>query len=69
MAGDGDGPDLSLRSRLRRHPVLLTTAVAAAVHLLWFFFFANSGGDIASGQYDLGSVTASSCCRLSSRRS
>ncbi|MET8923773.1 MFS transporter [Streptomyces sp. NPDC004623] len=46
--GDGDGPDLSLRSRLRRHPVLLTTAVAAAVHLLWFFFFANSGGDIAA---------------------
>ncbi|MER7902526.1 MFS transporter [[Kitasatospora] papulosa] len=45
---DGDGPDLSLRSRLRRHPVLLTTAVAAAVHLLWFFFFANSGGDIAA---------------------
>ncbi|MER6229544.1 MFS transporter [Streptomyces sp. NPDC001616] len=46
--GDGDGPDLSLRSRLRRHPVLLTAAVAAAVHLLWFFFFANSGGDIAA---------------------
>ncbi|MGQ4342648.1 MFS transporter [[Kitasatospora] papulosa] len=46
--GDGDGPDLSLRSRLRSHPVLLTAAVAAAVHLLWFFFFANSGGDIAA---------------------
>ncbi|MFJ8863403.1 MFS transporter [Streptomyces sp. NPDC102451] len=47
-AGDGDGADSSIRSRLRRHPVLLTTAVAAAVHLLWFFFFANSGGDIAA---------------------
>ncbi|MFJ8887870.1 MFS transporter [Streptomyces sp. NPDC102402] len=47
-AGGEDGPDRSLRSRLRRHPVLLTTAVAAAVHVLWFFFFANSGGDIAA---------------------
>ncbi|MEU2678595.1 MFS transporter [Streptomyces sp. NPDC007107] len=47
-AGDPDGADSSIRSRLRRHPVLLTTAVAAAVHLLWFFFFANSGGDIAA---------------------
>ncbi|MBL1289616.1 MFS transporter [Streptomyces sp. For3] len=47
-AGDLDGADSSIRSRLRRHPVLLTTAVAAAVHLLWFFFFANSGGDIAA---------------------
>ncbi|MFH9616130.1 MFS transporter [Streptomyces pratensis] len=47
-AGDGDRPDSSIRSRIRRHPVLLTTAVAAAVHLLWFFFFANSGGDIAA---------------------
>ncbi|MFJ8754763.1 MFS transporter [Streptomyces sp. NPDC102441] len=47
-AGGGDGTDGSIRSRLRRHPVLLTTAVAAAVHLLWFFFFANSGGDIAA---------------------
>ncbi|MFJ4842480.1 MFS transporter [Streptomyces sp. NPDC088746] len=46
--GGGDGPDSSIRSRLLRHPVLLTTAVAAAVHLLWFFFFANSGGDIAA---------------------
>ncbi|MFE4689367.1 MFS transporter [Streptomyces sp. NPDC056749] len=46
--GDGKDPDVSIRSRLRRHPVLLTTAVAAAVHLLWFFFFANSGGDIAA---------------------
>ncbi|WP_406394382.1 MFS transporter [Streptomyces sp. NBC_00887] len=46
--GRQDGPDTSLRDRLLRHPVLLTTAVAAAVHLLWFFFFANSGGDIAA---------------------
>ncbi|WP_405663679.1 MFS transporter [Streptomyces sp. NBC_01166] len=46
--GGGDGADSSIRSRLLRHPVLLTTAVAAAVHLLWFFFFANSGGDIAA---------------------
>ncbi|MFB4423753.1 MFS transporter [Streptomyces sp. QL37] len=46
--GEGDGADSSIRSRLLRHPVLLTTAVAAAVHLLWFFFFANSGGDIAA---------------------
>ncbi|MFD6280879.1 MFS transporter [Streptomyces sp. NPDC060209] len=46
--GGSDGADDSIRSRLRRHPVLLTTAVAAAVHLLWFFFFANSGGDIAA---------------------
>ncbi|MEU8706042.1 MFS transporter [Streptomyces sp. NPDC048565] len=45
-AGPGDGG--SIRSRLGRHPVLLTTVVAAAVHLLWFFFFANSGGDIAA---------------------
>ncbi|MFF4247538.1 MFS transporter [Streptomyces sp. NPDC001822] len=47
-AGDGDGPHTSVRSRLRRHPVLTTTVVAAAVHLLWFLFFANSGGDIAA---------------------
>ncbi|MFB8030396.1 MFS transporter [Streptomyces sp. NPDC056465] len=47
-AGDSDGADGSIRSRLLRHPVLLTTAIAAAVHLLWFFFFANSGGDIAA---------------------
>ncbi|MFC8230735.1 MFS transporter [Streptomyces sp. NPDC057287] len=46
--GDDDGADGSIRSRLRRHPVLLTTAIAAAVHLIWFFFFANSGGDIAA---------------------
>ncbi|MFD5875187.1 MFS transporter [Streptomyces sp. NPDC060322] len=46
--GDSDGADGSIRSRLLRHPVLLTTAIAAAVHLLWFFFFANSGGDIAA---------------------
>ncbi|MFE6038372.1 MFS transporter [Streptomyces sp. NPDC056452] len=46
--GGQDGPDTSVRNRLLRHPVLLTTAVAAAVHLLWFFFFANSGGDIAA---------------------
>ncbi|MFE2019401.1 MFS transporter [Streptomyces sp. NPDC059499] len=46
--GRQDGSDTSLRDRLLRHPVLLTTAVAAAVHLLWFFFFANSGGDIAA---------------------
>ncbi|KPC84157.1 MULTISPECIES: MFS transporter [Streptomyces] len=49
QAGGGSGgADGSIRGRLRRHPVLLTTAVAAAVHLLWFFFFANSGGDIAA---------------------
>ncbi|MEU0130019.1 MFS transporter [Streptomyces sp. NPDC006289] len=47
-AGDGGGPDRSIRSRIRRHPVLFTTLVAAAVHLLWFLFFANSGGDIAA---------------------
>lgn len=46
--GGSGGADGSIRSRLRRHPVLLTTAVAAAVHLLWFLFFANSGGDIAA---------------------
>ncbi|MFD4690571.1 MFS transporter [Streptomyces sp. NPDC058463] len=46
--GGQHGPDTSVRNRLLRHPVLLTTAVAAAVHLLWFFFFANSGGDIAA---------------------
>ncbi|MFE4449987.1 MFS transporter [Streptomyces sp. NPDC056796] len=46
--GGGTSPGASLRSRLARHPVLLTTVVAAAVHLLWFFFFANSGGDIAA---------------------
>lgn len=49
QATGGEGhPDGSARSRLRRHPVLLTTAVAAVAHLLWFFFFANSGGDIAA---------------------
>ncbi|MEU0135639.1 MFS transporter [Streptomyces sp. NPDC006296] len=47
-AGGGRSSGDSLRSRLRRHPVLLTTLVAAAVHVLWFFFFANSGGDIAA---------------------
>lgn len=46
--GRWDGADRSVRERVLRHPVLLTTAVAAAVHLLWFFFFANSGGDIAA---------------------
>ncbi|WP_103760179.1 hypothetical protein [Streptomyces sp. SM10] len=46
--GDDDGSRGSARSRLGRHPVLVTTAVAAAVHILWFFFFANSGGDIAA---------------------
>ncbi|MEU0300197.1 MFS transporter [Streptomyces sp. NPDC006175] len=46
--GGDDGTGSSIRSRLLRHPVLLTTAVAAAAHLLWFFFFANSGGDIAA---------------------
>ncbi|MFF2729962.1 MFS transporter [Streptomyces sp. NPDC058008] len=46
--GGGTSPGASLRSRLARHPVLLTTVVAAAVHLLWFLFFANSGGDIAA---------------------
>ncbi|WP_406148144.1 MFS transporter [Streptomyces sp. NBC_01012] len=48
QAAPGDGDSGSIRSRLRRHPVLLTTVAAAAVHLLWFFFFANSGGDIAA---------------------
>jgi hypothetical protein len=47
-AGGDGGPAGSVRSRVRRHPVLLTTAVAAVVHLLWFFFFANSGGDLAA---------------------
>ncbi|MFI2783445.1 MFS transporter [Streptomyces sp. ALB3] len=46
--GDRGGEGGSIRSRVRRHPVLLTTAVAAAAHVLWFFFFANSGGDIAA---------------------
>ncbi|MEU9356891.1 MFS transporter [Streptomyces sp. NPDC048301] len=47
--GGGEGADRStLRERVGRHPVLLTTAVAATVHLIWFFFFANSGGDIAA---------------------
>lgn len=41
-------PAKDLRSRVLRHPVLLTGTVAAGVHLLWFFFFANSGGDIAA---------------------
>ena len=46
--GDEGRPDGSVRSRIRRHPVLLTAAVAGVAHLLWFFFFANSGGDIAA---------------------
>ncbi|GGK11743.1 MFS transporter [Streptomyces camponoticapitis] len=41
-------PAKDLRSRVLRHPVLLTGTVAGIVHLLWFFFFANSGGDIAA---------------------
>ncbi|WP_053688255.1 hypothetical protein [Streptomyces sp. WM6372] len=34
--------------RLRRHPVLVATAVAALLHVIWFFSFANSGGDLAA---------------------
>ncbi|KMO99638.1 membrane protein [Streptomyces roseus] len=33
---------------LRRHPVLVATAVAALLHVIWFFSFANSGGDLAA---------------------
>lgn len=36
------------RGLLRRHPVLVATAVAALLHVIWFFSFANSGGDLAA---------------------
>ncbi|MFC8829599.1 MFS transporter [Streptomyces sp. NPDC057137] len=47
-AGQAPEPAKDLRSRVLRHPVLLTGVVAGIVHVLWFFFLANSGGDIAA---------------------